>query len=141
MRSYRVYTDEDIITTVKEVKSLGQLLEKLGLKQAGGNYANMKNNLQRLNVDTSHWTGKAWNKNEQLKDWKDYKRSANLKKHLIKLRGVICECCKLAHWLDAEIPLEVHHKDGNRTNNNENNLQLLCPNCHALTDNWRGRKR
>lgn len=38
-----------------------------------------------------------------------------------------------------EIPLEVHHVDGDRLNNELSNLQLLCPNCHAQTDNYCGK--
>ena len=34
------------------------------------------------------------------------------------------------------VPLQVHHIDGNCINNNEDNLQLLCPNCHSLTDTY-----
>ena len=49
-----------------------------------------------------------------------------------------CECCKLTHWLDVLIPLELHHLDGNNTNNELCNLQILCPNCHALTTYYRG---
>jgi hypothetical protein len=41
--------------------------------------------------------------------------------------------------MDSLIPLEVHHIDGNHLNNELENLQLLCPNCHALTENWRGK--
>lgn len=37
------------------------------------------------------------------------------------------------------IPLEVHHIDGDYTNNNESNLQLLCPNCHSLTNTIKSR--
>ena len=37
------------------------------------------------------------------------------------------------------IPLELHHKDGDRTHNELNNYELLCPNCHALTDSYRGK--
>ena len=37
------------------------------------------------------------------------------------------------------IPLELHHKDGNRYNNQLDNLMLLCPNCHALTENYRAK--
>lgn len=37
------------------------------------------------------------------------------------------------------IPLELHHVDGNRFNNAIQNLLLLCPNCHALTNNYRAR--
>ena len=42
--------------------------------------------------------------------------------------------------MGKEIPLEVHHVDGDRLNNELTNLQLLCPNCHAQTDNYCGRK-
>ena len=134
------YTNDDIIRESKNVKSISQLLKKLGLKQAGGNYYTIKHKLQQLNINTTHWTGKSWNKNEQLKNWKDYKKIPNLKKHLIKLRGQKCECCSNKHWMNQNIPLEVHHIDGNRTNNQLNNLLLLCPNCHSLTDNYRGKK-
>ena len=50
-----------------------------------------------------------------------------------------CECCGLSSWLDSPIPLEVHHKDGNRNNNTLENFELLCPNCHAFTDSYRGK--
>lgn len=46
-------------------------------------------------------------------------------------------------WLDMPIPLELHHKDGEviGPNNLLQNIELLCPNCHALTDNYRGGKK
>ena len=50
-----------------------------------------------------------------------------------------CENCGLTEWLGQPIPLELHHKDGDRNNNTLENYQLLCPNCHALTDSYRGR--
>lgn len=48
--------------------------------------------------------------------------------------------CQLCGWNQVNpttnrMPLEVHHIDGNCTNNKEENLQLLCPNCHSLTPN------
>jgi len=52
-----------------------------------------------------------------------------------------CENCGNTEWLGKPIPLEVHHKDGNRQNNSYDNLQLLCCNCHAQTDNFRGKAR
>ncbi len=36
------------------------------------------------------------------------------------------------------IPLEIEHIDGDATNNKEENLTLLCPNCHSLTPTYRG---
>ncbi len=140
-RKYLEYTNEDIIKFAKEAKSLADLLKKCNLKYAGGNYANMKRKLQLLNVDTSHWTGNSWNKDQQLKDWSSYTRVRSVKKHLIKIRGHMCEICKNTNWLSIPIMLEVHHIDGNRTNNEYDNLQLLCCNCHSATDNWRNKKR
>lgn len=139
MRKYRNYSDNDVIENSKKVSSIAGLLKELGLKPAGGNYIHMKKTLQRLNINTTHWGGKSWNKNAQLKNWQDYVRVESLKPHLLKLRGNQCEMCFNINWLNNPIPIEVHHIDGNRTNNNLNNLQLLCCNCHALTKTWRGR--
>lgn len=50
-----------------------------------------------------------------------------------------CENCGLTEWLGQPIPLELHHKDGNRNHNEIENYQLLCPNCHAFTDSYRGK--
>lgn len=50
-----------------------------------------------------------------------------------------CECCGLTEWLGEPIPLELHHKDGNHFNNELDNFQLLCPNCHAKTSSYRGK--
>ena len=50
-----------------------------------------------------------------------------------------CEKCGLTEWLGQPISLEVHHVDGDRSNNTIENFQLLCPNCHAQTDSYRGK--
>lgn len=63
-------------------------------------------------------------------------RGGVLNKPLIKIRGHQCECCKNTEWLGQPITLQVHHKDGDKTNNTLENLQLLCPNCHSYTDNF-----
>ena len=136
---YRNYTDEDIIKYAAEVVSMAGLLRKLGLKPVGASYKNMKRMLQRLKVNCDHWTGQSWNKNQRVKDWQDYTRSAHLKKNLLKERGHKCEKCLNSEWMGSPIAIEIHHIDGESTNNHIHNLQLLCPNCHALTDNWRGR--
>lgn len=33
---------------------------------------------------------------------------------------------------------QLHHIDGDETNNELSNLQMLCPNCHSQTDNYCG---
>ena len=63
--------------------------------------------------------------------------SSKLRKKLIEdgLKQEKCERCGLSEWLGQKIPLELHHKDGNRFNNDISNLEINCPNCHALTPN------
>lgn len=137
---YKNYTDEDVFEAVKECKSIAGVLKKLGLRLAGGNYNTIKNYLQKFNLNTEHWKGQGWNKDDRLKDWEDYKRIGRLKPHLIKERGHKCEKCQLTDWMGKPIPLELHHKDGNVTNNNLENLELICCNCHSQTDTWRKQK-
>jgi hypothetical protein len=43
--------------------------------------------------------------------------------------------------LGEKITLELEHKDGNHFNNQRDNLECLCPNCHSLTPTWRGRNK
>jgi len=59
--------------------------------------------------------------------------------YLIEKRGRKCECCGISDWMGKEVPLNVHHIDGDATNNLPDNIQLLCLNCHGQTENY-GRK-
>lgn len=79
-----------------------------------------------LNLDTSHFLGQSWNKENY-----DYNLFTinSIKKNgittlnpLIKLRGRKCECCGMAEWLGQEINLEIHHINGDRTDNRLENL-------------------
>lgn len=50
--------------------------------------------------------------------------------------------CSLCGWskinpITKRCPLEIDHVDGNSNNNTEDNLRLLCPNCHSLTPNYK----
>ena len=55
------------------------------------------------------------------------------------------KCC-LCGWSEVNpftntLPLEIDHIDGNYENNSEENLRLICPNCHSLTATYRGANR
>jgi hypothetical protein len=138
MASYK-YTDIQFAEAVSASKSIAQVLRKLGLVIAGGNYMTVKTKCQELNLDTSHFTGQGWNK-ENYKPFKSIKCMTSLKTNLIRQRGRECQSCMLNIWLDKPITLELEHIDGNRFNNSEENLLLLCPNCHSYTPTWRRRK-
>jgi len=68
--------------------------------------------------------------------------SDNLKKKLFRdgIKKKICEKCNLKKWNEIDIPLELHHIDGDRHNNELSNIQILCPNCHTQTTNYSKKK-
>lgn len=66
--------------------------------------------------------------------------SNHIKHYLLEKHNYKCEKCG---WGEINpytqtLPLEAHHKDGDYRNNTEENLELLCPNCHSLTDSYKG---
>ncbi len=65
--------------------------------------------------------------------------SLHLKRYLMQKYGEHCSLCKWnkKHQKTGVVPLEIDHIDGDASNNNEGNLRLLCPNCHALTPTFR----
>lgn len=68
-------------------------------------------------------------------------RSDGLKRKMIEdgARERRCQVCCGVEWMGSPIPLELHHVNGNRQDNRDENLKIICPNCHSLTDNYAGR--
>lgn len=73
-----------------------------------------------------------------MKDFPSLSHETRRKIVLAEQAGA-CNRCTLDKWLGFPMPLELEHKDGDRTNNDRANLEGLCPNCHSLTPTWRGR--
>ena len=142
---WRQLSEEAFAQLVKESKSFYELAEKIGYSRSGGGTQEaLKRVVKERNLDVSHFTGQGWNKGNY-----DYSTFSNcsLKKNgkttlsaIINLRGRKCEQCGSTEWLGQPINLEIHHIDGNHSNNELDNIQLLCPNCHSYTDNFCGRK-
>lgn len=102
----------------------------------------VKKMINELSINIEHFTGQGWNKENFDYDRFKYGnviKVADALPALASLRGRKCESCQLEEWQGELIPLEIHHIDGDKLNNTLENLQILCPNCHALTDNWRGK--
>ena len=146
------YTVEDVKKAVEISKSLAGALRRLGIRPVGGNYRTLNRLISENNISTSHFTGQGWNvglqfkpnvgvpDNEIFKEGSAYKCSWRLRERYKSFTGKnACDNCGLADWLGNPIPLEIHHVNGNNTDNRLENLQLLCPNCHALTNYYRGR--
>lgn len=63
--------------------------------------------------------------------------------YLLEQSGWACSKCGFdkKHPIDGKPVLEVHHIDGDAANTVASNLEVLCPNCHAMTPHYRYRNR
>ena len=73
----------------------------------------------------------------------DYGTSKYIRRYLFNKYNYKCQLCG---WGEVNkytnlVPLELHHIDGDYKNNSEDNLQLLCPNCHSLTESYKSHNR
>lgn len=89
-----------------------------------------------------------WQNAKKIKDWKagryngtrgeQLQLSQTIRNYILEQRGHKCNRCgwKKVNPSTGRVPVQVHHVDGNAMNTKEKNLEVLCPNCHALTPNW-----
>ncbi len=156
LMSKRSWTDNEFIEAVKSSLSYAQVIRKLHLKVAGSNYDTVKRKIEELGLDTSHMTGQGWNQGERFTPLKKsmplseilvkhspFVNANHLKERLLKegIKERKCECCGNTEWMGKPIALELHHINAVKDDQRLENLVLLCPNCHALTDNYRGKNK
>lgn len=110
-------------------KTINPVLERLGLEYAGNmSGKGLSKKIPKMTLS------------EYLANSKDI-QSNKVRIKLLEegIKEHKCECCGLSTWLGKPIPLELHHRNGDRYNNTLNNFELLCPNCHAFTESYRGK--
>ena len=132
------HTEEQYRSAAAMSRSIAEMCRKLGLAPRGGNYQTLKSKISKYSIDTSHFLGQGWNR--QNYSLAPTNKTA-IKNKLIRERGHRCERCKNTEWLGEAITIELEHVDGNNTNNVNDNLLLLCPNCHSLTPTWKNKNR
>lgn len=115
------------------IKSKEYLCNKL-LKGHVRNYSEASKIAHRLN-------GKERPLEEILVEHSTYDNTVYLRMKLFcsGLKEQKCECCGLTEWYGKPIPLQLHHINGVHDDNRLENLQILCPNCHSLTENYAGK--
>ena len=138
--------------------SYAEVLRKAGRKPGGGTTKTLKQKIEEFNIDISHFTGQGWNGHSNtVVDISREKYTLEevfcknspvtqkvlrgyIERHqILEYKCVKCGCN--GQWQDGEISLELDHIDGDNTNNEISNLRYLCPNCHALTETYRGKNK
>ena len=108
-------------------------------KELIGNKKNNKYCCQQCQLDYQH--------KQYIERWKNgqesglkgkYEVSNHIRKYLFEKNNNSCQLCgwNQINPITGNIPLQIHHIDGDCLNNSENNLELLCPNCHSLTETF-----
>ncbi|MBP9782626.1 MAG: HNH endonuclease [Candidatus Pacebacteria bacterium] len=140
---------------IKNSTSIRQVLKKLNLVQAGGNYEQIKKYIRIHDLDIKHFLGKGSNKGKViprkvliatkdiLVENSDF-QSFKLKQRLFK-EGIKKPKCEMCGWArvteDGRIPVELDHINGKHRDNRIENLRILCPNCHSMQSTHRGRNK
>jgi len=148
----RRWSDDDLQIAVRDSSTVAQVLRRIGLIAAGGNYDQVQRRIAELAIDTTHLRGRGWNVGlkydpraiaplEEVLVANRWTSSHALKKRLFKagLKEPRCELCGWAERApDGRIPVELDHINGDRFDNRLENLRILCPSCHSLQPTHRG---
>jgi len=148
------YTKDIIQSAVDKSTSITDVIFHLGKKTSGGLHGHIKHLIKKFEIDTTHFGKTTCQKNvvgSRKKSFSEILVKSNrrhradsglLTRALIESgRTYICETCDLSPmWNDISLNFEIHHINGDWSDNHSGNLKFLCPNCHSQTDNYGVRK-
>lgn len=149
MKRKNRYTKEYLEPIVIDSKSKKDLLDRLGLRNAGGNFSTIKKYIILFNIDISHFVIK---QKEYIKSLKDEEvmvenssfSRASLKKRLYNkgLKERKCEMCGQGEeWNGKHMSLILDHINGIWNDNRLENLRIVCPNCNSTLDTHCGKNK
>lgn len=127
---------EEILKWIEQNQSKAYICRQLKCKPE-----TLNSYLEKMDILYQGNQGMKGFSSNQYKTAEEYINSSCVKSHVLKqklIRDGIkenkCEICEASIWQGCQLPLELHHKDGNHFNNNLENLQILCPNCHSIQE-------
>lgn len=143
----RLNFEENILKVLDQATSVSNICDLIGIHHTNVNIQRVLKFLEEKGINpkwkeiqSNRKPQGFWTKETIFTENSTYQRS-RLKDKLIefKIKENKCEICGNTHWLEQPIPLQIHHINGINNDNRIENLQILCPNCHALTDNYCGK--
>ena len=139
------YSDDEFIKIVQQSSSYKECLFNLGYHSNSGASTNrLKQKIQQLNIDVSHFTSKipmvrseenifienSTASQATLRDW--YKKGNYV--------SYICSICgQEPIWQGKQLTLILDHKNGINNDDRLENLRWVCPNCNAQLDTTNGK--
>lgn len=146
------FTKKEIEAYVKKSFTIADVCRLCGWQPRGDNYKIIKRYIKEYDIDISHFTGKRTNIGNRLNKHNEknayfylhknsYIQTNTLKRKIFEegIKDYKCELCGISEWNGKKINLQLHHINGDNTDNSIENLQILCPNCHSQTDNFCGK--
>lgn len=143
MRKYD-WNEDALREAVSNCVNYRDVLRYLGVSTNGNNSSTLKSKIEQFGIDISHFTfaPKSKGKPKPLIDYLTANSKCSrqsLKERLLKegYKQNVCEVCGIAEWNGKPLTMQIHHIDGDNTNNCLDNLMMICPNCHSQTENYR----
>jgi transposase-like protein len=154
-RRRRTWTDDELRSAVASSLTHSEVQRRLGYTPSGGIHRFVRAHIARLGIDTSHFVGQAWMRGrtkpparrrlelEVLLVTGSTVSSSSLRQKLVRagLKEARCEMCGISEWNGTPLSLELDHINGDHTDNRVENLRIVCPNCHSITETWCGRTK
>ncbi|MFJ7997294.1 HNH endonuclease signature motif containing protein [Streptomyces sp. NPDC096310] len=145
------HSEETLRQLVARSRSVAEVVRRLGISPVGGNEAHIGRRIASSGIDTSHFLRTPRGRRKPppadrmvLGSPSDGRVPVERLRRELARSGVEESCAMCGNgreWNGKPLRLEVDHISGDWWDNRLENLRLLCPNCHAVTDTYRGRKR
>lgn len=150
-----IYFEENFRPIVEKSKSIGEILDNIGLRKAGGNYLVINKYINLYKIDISHFETIKDRHKKMIESFvkrpiEEYLvkgrscHSSSLKKRLYK-EGYFIPVCSICgqgeNWHGVKISLILDHINGEHSDNRIENLRIVCPNCNAGLSTFAGRNK
>ena len=146
-----IWKESFLRNAIKNSYSIAEVLRKLGLTHASGNYRTFKKRVEKFGIDISHFNpyksaleNRSYSKiklKDILVENSTYNRG-HLKKRLLKegLKKNVCEICGFeGNWKGKPITMILDHINGVNNDNRLNNLRMVCPMCNSQLETHCGK--